>query len=203
MRRTLYLFLATIPWLASCGRENPGSTSSDAILGEAKSQRGWGATIRVSSPAFADGGTIPKVHTCDGDETSPPLAWSDIPRAARALVLICEDPDAPGGTFTHWVLFNLPPALEGLAAGLPPKDQVDLPAASGESPVRALQGTNDFGSPGYGGPCPPGGTHRYVFLLYALDARLESPPGTTRTELLRAMKGHILAEGRLMGRYAR
>jgi Raf kinase inhibitor-like YbhB/YbcL family protein len=115
------------------------------------------------------------------------------------MALIVEDPDAPGGTFTHWVLFDLPPETKGLGEGIPPEGEVRLAPAG----AAARQGKNDFGKLGYGGPCPPRGTHRYVFLLYALDAPLNLKPGATRDQLLRAMKGHILAEGRLMGRYSR
>jgi Raf kinase inhibitor-like YbhB/YbcL family protein len=195
MRRTMISLLIASSWLVSCGRDN----SSDSILAEAKSQRGWGTTIRLESPAFKEGGTIPKVHTCDGKGTSPPLAWPGVPEAARSLALIVEDPDAPGGTFTHWVLFDMPAETKGLGEGIPPEGEVRL--APGGAAAR--QGKNDFGKLGYGGPCPPRGTHRYVFSLCALDARPDLKPRATREELLRAMKGHILAEGRLMGRYSR
>jgi len=195
MRRTMILFLVATPCLVSCGRDN----SSDSILAEPKSSQGRGATIRLESAAFKEGGTIPKVHTCDGRDTSPPLEWSRVPEAARSLSLIVEDPDAPGGTFTHWVLFDLPPDLKGLREGIPPEGEVKLTPGG----ATARQGKNDFGKLGYGGPCPPRGTHRYIFLLYALDAGPNLKPGATREELLRVLKGHILAEGRLMGRYTR
>jgi hypothetical protein len=165
-------------------------------------------TIALRSPAFADGGTIPAEYTCDGAGGSPPLEWSGVPGKAGELALIIDDPDAPMGTFSHWVVVGLTPVVKGLKAGVPA--EAIVPAASmlteGEAGLKAgaRQGKNDFGKVGYGGPCPPSGTHRYVFRIYALDAPLalaaESP---TRSEVLRAIKGHILAEGRLVGRYAR
>jgi Raf kinase inhibitor-like YbhB/YbcL family protein len=195
MRRTMIMLLVATPWLASCSRDN----SSDSILAEPKSRQGQGVTIRLESAAFEEGGTIPKVNTCDGTGTSPPLEWSGVPETARSLSLIVEDPDAPGGTFTHWVLFDLPPDLKGLSEGIPPEGEVKLTPGG----ATARQGKNDFGKLGYGGPCPPGGIHRYNFLLYALDAGPDLKPGATREELLRVLQGHILAEGRLMGRYTR
>jgi Raf kinase inhibitor-like YbhB/YbcL family protein len=195
MRRTMILLLVAVPWLVSCGRDN----SSDAILDEPGSEPGRRATIRLESTAFKEGGMIPKAHTCDGEGTSPPLAWSGVPEAARSLALIGEDPDAHGGTFTHWILFGLPPGLKVLKEGIPADGEVKLTPDG----AAARQGKNDFGTLGYGGPCPPRGTHRYVFLLFALDAGPNLKPGATKDQLLRAMKGHILAEGRLMGRYSR
>jgi Raf kinase inhibitor-like YbhB/YbcL family protein len=165
-------------------------------------------TIALSSPAFADGGMIPKGFTCDGAGGSPPLEWSGVPQSAKELVLIVEDPDAPMGTFSHWVVVNLPPGLKGLKEGVPAEGVI--PAASlvaaGDAELKAgaHQGKNDFGKIGYGGPCPPSGTHHYVFRLYALDAPLTlagDPP--TRPDVLKAIKGHIAAEGRLVGQYAR
>jgi Raf kinase inhibitor-like YbhB/YbcL family protein len=195
MRETMiFLLVATLSLTAGARAGPPG-----VIPAQAELQKGRGATIRLESAAFKDGGTIPKAHTCDGRGTSPPLAWSGVPEAARSMALIVEDPDAPGGTFTHWVLFDLPPETKGLGEGIPPEGEVRLAPAG----AAARQGKNDFGKLGYGGPCPPRGTHRYVFLLYALDAPLNLKPGATRGDLLRAMKGHILAEGRLMGRYSR
>jgi Raf kinase inhibitor-like YbhB/YbcL family protein len=165
-------------------------------------------TIALRSPAFADEGMIPKEFTCDGAGGSPPLECSGVPQNARELALIVDDPDAPMGTFSHWVVVGLPPGLKGLKEGVPAEGI--LPAASmltageAEPKAGARQGKNDFGEVGYGGPCPPSGTHRYVFRLYALDAPLglaeESP---ARSTVLEAVKGHILAEGRLIGRYAR
>jgi len=162
-------------------------------------------TIRLTSPAFAEGGKIPREFTCDGTDRSPPLEWSGVPQTARSLVLICDDPDAPGGTWSHWVLYDLSPSItsldEGVAADLvatlEPRTDVKQPR------LTVIQGRNDFGKIGYGGPCPPRGVHRYFFRLYALDQRTELAPGATRTTVFKAIEGHILAEGHLMGKYAR
>jgi Raf kinase inhibitor-like YbhB/YbcL family protein len=165
-------------------------------------------TISLRSPAFSDGGMIPKEYTCDGSDRSPPLEWSGVPQAARTLALICDDPDAPMGTWSHWVVINLPPVAKGLKEAV--LAEMQLPASSMETagdsdPMNtATQAKNDFGKFGYGGPCPPSGTHRYVFRLYALDFSISwsnLPPD--RVELLKAMQGHILAEGRLTGKFAR
>lgn len=149
----------------------------------------------ISSTAFKDGEYIPARHTCKGQNASPPLAFSGIPEKARSLALILDDPDAPQRTFTHWVIFNLPPGSRGLAEGMPTKGQL---AGS------ALQGKNDAGSLGYHGPCPPPGKpHRYYFKLYALDRLLDLKAGVGKTDLLRAMEGHVLAEAQLMGLFQR
>jgi Raf kinase inhibitor-like YbhB/YbcL family protein len=165
-------------------------------------------TITLRSAAFSDGGLIPKAHTCDGEDRSPPLEWSGVPGTARSLALICDDPDAPMGTFSHWVLFNLPPRVQALPEGDSAAATITAPAsepggASGAEAPRPQPGKNDFGKLGYGGPCPPSGTHRYIFRLYALDTRLGLTSSATRADVLQASRGHILAEGRLMGRYAR
>ena len=148
----------------------------------------------ITSSAFSEGGAIPKHYTCDGPDVSPDLAWSGIPDGIASLALICDDPDAPMGTWVHWVLFNIPADADGLAAEIPS----DAALENG-----ARHGTNDFRRLGYGGPCPPGGTHRYFFKLYALDTMLELDSGISKAQLLEAMEGHILAEGQLMGTYSR
>ena len=150
--------------------------------------------LTVTSTAFEDGGMIPVRHTCDGDDLSPPLGWSGIPEGTRSLALICDDPDAPMGTWVHWVVFSMPPEAGGLSEGVPPER--DLRDGT-------RQGMNDFRKIGYGGPCPPGGTHRYFFTLYALDVPVALESGATKAELLKAVEGHVLARGRLMGRYSR
>ena len=140
-------------------------------------------TILIESPAFMGGGIIPKLYTCDGKDLSPPLTWSGIPANARSLALICEDPDAPMGTWTHWVIFDIPAGVGGLGEGIPAQERVTMPA--GEETAR--QGMNDFKKTGYGGPCPPSGSHRYIFRIYALDTELGLGPKTTRQDLLRSM----------------
>ena len=150
--------------------------------------------ITITSSAFIDGGIIPKKHTCDGSNISPPLSWSGLPKGARSIALICDDPDAPAGTWVHWVLFNIPVTVRELPRDIPAEKTLD----SG-----AQHGINDFRKYGYGGPCPPSGTHRYYFKIYALNSRLALQPGITKAELIKAMAGHILSEGRLMGTYKR
>jgi Raf kinase inhibitor-like YbhB/YbcL family protein len=146
--------------------------------------------IELTSTAFSEGATLPTPHTGDGADTSPPLAWSDPPANTTSFALICDDPDAPRGTWVHWVLFNLSADTRVLKEGA--------------EPAGATQGTNDFGNLGYGGPAPPKGKpHRYFFKLYALDTTLELPAGATKAQVVDAMKGHILAEGQLMGKYQR
>ena len=148
----------------------------------------------ITSSAFSEGQAIPNRYTCDGPDVSPDLAWSGVPEGASSLALICDDPDAPMGTWVHWVLFNIPADTEALPAEMPS----DAILENG-----ARHGTNDFRKLGYGGPCPPGGTHRYFFKLYALNTELNLDSGVTKSELLEAMEGHILAEGQLMGTYSR
>jgi Raf kinase inhibitor-like YbhB/YbcL family protein len=151
--------------------------------------------LDVTSTAFQEGQTIPTRYTADGENVSPPLQWPQAPDKTQSFALICEDPDAPRGTFTHWVLFNLPADSRQLTERMPHEATL----AGG-----AAQGTNDFRKVGYGGPSPPPGKpHRYFFNLFALDRRLDLPASTTRDKLLSAMKGHILAEGHLMGKYGR
>jgi Raf kinase inhibitor-like YbhB/YbcL family protein len=143
----------------------------------------------LQSTAFRHGDPIPPRHTCDGEDRSPPLSWSGVPQAARSLALIADDPDAPAGTFTHWLGWSLDPGAPGLGEGEP-------------APV---EGRNDFGTIGYRGPCPPRGhgPHRYVFRLYVLDAVPVLPSGAGRGELERAMAGHTLATAELIGTYER
>ncbi len=148
----------------------------------------------IKSTAFHEGEMIPSKYTCEGQDVSVPLEWQSAPSTAKSLALIADDPDAPAGTWVHWVIFNMPPAAAGLPENVPPKESL----SNG-----ALQGKNDFGNYGYGGPCPPGGTHRYYFKLYALDSMLKLSAGITKAELLKAMEGHIVAQAQIMGRYSR
>jgi hypothetical protein len=149
--------------------------------------------MNLTSTSFNDGSLIPAKFTCSGAGISPQLAWSAPPAKTASLALIVTDPDAPRGTWVHWVLYNLPAGTRALPEGLP---------VLGQLPDGALQGRNDFGNIGYGGPCPPPGSpHHYVFTLYALDAKLNLPAGATRAQVEAALPGHILASGRLVGLY--
>ena len=150
--------------------------------------------IKVSSPAFEEGGMIPAKYTADGRDISPPLKFDNVPQEAKSLALISDDPDAPVGTWLHWLVWNIPVGISELAEAMAPNGQLS---------DGTRQGTTDFGRTGYGGPAPPSGTHRYYFKVYALDCLLELKPGATRSELEKAMKGHILAQGQLMGKYQR
>jgi Raf kinase inhibitor-like YbhB/YbcL family protein len=147
------------------------------------------AELALTSAAFGNGEEIPRRHTCDGDDVSPPLAWSGQPAETESLALVLDDPDAPGGTFTHWLAWGIDPAARGL----------------GEGQAAPAEGRNDFGSAGYGGPCPPPGhgQHRYVFHLHALDTTLELDAGADKGDVERALTDHVLATAELTGTYER
>ena len=150
--------------------------------------------MELTSTAFDSGELIPSRYTCDGEDLLPPLAWSGVPDSARSLMLIVDDPDAPGGTWVHWVVYDLPTDVKGFPSGIALEQLKSWGAA---------QGRNSWGRDDWGGPCPPSGTHRYYFKLYALDAKLGLEPGATKQEVLEAAAGHVLAQGELMGRYRR
>lgn len=153
------------------------------------------ATMSLSSPAFQEGGSIPVKYTGDGQNISPPLQWGEPTQQTKTLALIVDDPDAPVRVFTHWVLFNIPADVHQLAEGIPAQETLEN---------GALQGKNDFGQIGYGGPAPPSGSvHHYRFTLYALDMPLDLKPGVSKNQVLDAIKGHILAQGQLTGTYRR
>jgi Raf kinase inhibitor-like YbhB/YbcL family protein len=173
----LFILLATL--LAGCRSAPPPPTEAT------KSE----LTLPITSPAFGEGEIIPQQFTCDGSDLSPQLDWTSVPQGSQSLALIVDDPDAPIGTWVHWVLFDLPPDLVSLPEG-----------ASGTG----TQGTNSFKKLTYGGPCPPKGSpHRYYFKLYALDTLMNLEEGASKAELENAMQGHILAQGQLMGKYGR
>jgi len=152
-------------------------------------------SFQLSSNAFDEGDDIPLLHTCDGADLSPPLVWTDPPEGTVSMALMCDDPDAPGGNWSHWVLWGLGPDIRGLAQGQPTDPELDR---------GVRQGTNDFRQLGYGGPCPPKGKpHRYFFRLFALDTAINLAAGADRRKLREAIEGHILAEAQLMGRYGR
>jgi len=146
-------------------------------------------TMKISSPAFEDNSPIPSKYTCDGEDINPPLEIKHIPEGTQSLVLIVDDPDAPSGTFLHWLVWNISPETNFIKEN-------SLPAG-------AVQGKNDFGKENYGGPCPPFGQHRYFFRLYALDKKLNLPVGSKLKEVEKAMQGHILGESQLVGLYQR
>ncbi|HVB33998.1 MAG TPA: YbhB/YbcL family Raf kinase inhibitor-like protein [Patescibacteria group bacterium] len=174
--------------LLACG------TASSAVE-SAGMGKGMAVSFALHSPQWQPAGNIPRQFTCDGQDVSPPLRWGAAPAGTQSLSLLVEDPDAPGGTFIHWVLYDLPPAARELPENLPPE---------GELPSGARQGRNSFGRVGYGGPCPPPGpAHRYYFRLYALDRKTGLGAGAGRADLDRAMRGHILAQAELMGHYKR
>lgn len=150
--------------------------------------------LTITSSAFKQDGMIPSQYSCDGRDVSPPLSWSEGPAGTQSYALITDDPDAPMGTWVHWVMYNIPKEVSELVEEVPTVEKLKN---------NALQGKNDFGRYGYGGPCPPGGTHRYYFKIYALDTMIQSGPGLTKKQLLKAMEGHILAQGELMGKYSR
>lgn len=150
--------------------------------------------MKLISSVFDEGAMIPSKYTCDGADVSPPLKWGELPDGTKSLALICDDPDAPVGTWVHWVYYDIPAETEGLPENV----------ATNERPVEGgTQGINDFRKIGYGGPCPPGGTHRYYFKLYALDIPLNLSSGATKKQLLKAMENHIIGQAQLMGKYRR
>jgi Raf kinase inhibitor-like YbhB/YbcL family protein len=147
------------------------------------------STIQITSPAFQNNGLIPRQYTCDGKDINPPLMIADCPQGTKSLALICDDPDAPGGTWVHWVIWNIDPSTKGIKENI--------------VPTGAIVGVNDFRQNRYGGPCPPSGTHRYFFKVYALDTVLGISPNASKADLEKAMKGHILGQGQLIGLYKR
>jgi len=180
----------TIVWIAAfssgllaCGGDRPAVVDGSLPV------------LRLESDAFEAEGTIPQLYTCDGSDVSPPLSWSEPPAGTKSLALIVDDVDAPVGTWVHWVLFNIPAQARALPEAVPADPIVQ---GLGE------HGSNSWGDLGYGGPCPPqGNPHRYTFRLYALDTTLDLGAGASRADLDRAMEGHILGAGQLVGRYGR
>lgn len=150
------------------------------------------STMKITSPAFQHEGMIPPKYTCKGEDKSPQLNWENAPANVKSFVLICDDPDAPIGTWDHWILFNIPPTANQLEEGIPPK---------AELPDGSKHGKNSWGRTDYGGPCPPFGTHRYFFKLYALDTILNLKSGASKKDVLKAMDNHILEQAELMGKF--
>ncbi len=181
----LILFFLS-PFTANCQSQKSGSNPTSG---------GSAMSLSLQTSAFKSGGEIPAQFTCSGADSSPALTWSGAPQGTQAFALIVDDPDAPSGTFIHWVIYDIPANATSLAERVAKSDQL---------PDGSRQGKNGFGRLGYGGPCPPPGKpHRYFFKLYALDSKLNLPAGASKTEVEQAMKGHILAQGELMGTYRR
>ncbi len=180
--------------IAACGDGAETPTESPSVT-ETAADDGGVAALSVRSDAFGPDEAVPPRFTCDGEDTSPALSWSDAPQDTQSYVLIVDDPDAPGGVFTHWVAYNIPTGAGSLPEGV---EKTERPQSGG------LQGRNDFGDIGYGGPCPPSGpAHRYQFTLYALDGLLDLGPGASKEDVLDAVQGHVLAEAQLVGSYGR
>ena len=150
--------------------------------------------MRITSPAFSEGSPIPKQYSCDGENISPLLEWEGVPAGVESFALIVDDPDAPGKIFVHWVMYDIPGKSRSLQENYP-KQEVDSDGSK--------QGVNSFGKTGYGGPCPPGGRHRYYFKLFALDTTLDAEAGLSKREILSRIESHTLAEAQLMGTYSR
>jgi Raf kinase inhibitor-like YbhB/YbcL family protein len=176
---TVLLFLL----LTACGSTSPEPAAPAPA-----------ARFDLNSPVFSQAEAISPRHSCDGEDISPPLQWGDPPAGTQSLVLICDDPDAPGGTWVHWLLYNIPADSRALDENVAPEETL---------PDGSRQGKNSWGRTSYGGPCPPSGTHRYFFRLYALDTVLELPTRVDKESLLEAMEGHILGQAELMGTYTR
>jgi len=184
----IFLIIALLVLLSGCISDQPEQeiqTDEKTIMKQ----------ISISSDAFNDGGSLPIEHTCDGEDRSPALSWDTIPAGTQSIALIVDDPDAPGKTWVHWVIYNIPASSTGLPAAVPKDSSLD---------DGSLQGKNDFGRIGYNGPCPPPGKpHKYFFRVYALDTALSLKSGAAKSQLEAAMSGHILAQGEMIGKYGR
>lgn len=194
--KKIFIFFIAILFIISCGKktdeqnfqqnkqQNPTQIKNENRSGD----------LKITSTTFKEGGMIPKGCSCDGANSSPQLSWSGAPDGVKSFAIIADDPDAPMGTWVHWVIFNIPPNISSLNENLPKDKTLDN---------GAIQGKNDFGKTGYDGPCPPGGTHRYFFKLYALDTVLDNDGGITKADFLKSAEGHIVAQAQLMGKYSR
>ena len=191
--RMILIFSLCLLHVVACGSRQqsvePAATPQPSTTAPAAPQK---SEIKLTSTAFKEGEAIPRGYTCDGANVSPPLEWTGIPKTAKTIALIADDPDAPSGTFVHWVLYNLPAEGLGLIENTPQTETLN---------GGGTQGKNGFEKVGYGGPCPPSGTHRYFFKLYALDAELSLKPGASKDEVETAMQGHIVGQAQLMGTY--
>jgi Raf kinase inhibitor-like YbhB/YbcL family protein len=184
LSRGSMLLIPAVALMIGCGEQKRGGEEPDIPKGV--------PTMQLTSTAFKEGEAIPASHGNEDQNLSPPLKWSDVPPNVKSFALICDDPDAPRGTWVHWILFNIPADTRELKS-----------AADGKVNIAgAVQGKNDFKELGYGGPAPPSGTHRYYFKLYALDKTLDLKEGATKDDVVKAVKDHIVAQGQLMGKFS-
>lgn len=184
MKRLFILMLPAIACIAGCKEQQPPAAENGENA----------MALKVTSSAFTEGQMIPAKYTADGQDVSPPLAWDNVVQGTKSFALVSDDPDAPMGTWVHWLIWNIPPDQNQLDEGIGAKENL---------PGGAVQGTTSFKRVGYGGPAPPSGTHRYYFKVYALDTTLDLASKATKKDLEKAMQGHILAQGQIMGRYSR
>ncbi|MHA2620810.1 MAG: YbhB/YbcL family Raf kinase inhibitor-like protein [bacterium JZ-2024 1] len=193
--RGLVVFAMVI--LASgCQKQKSEEAPADGeeVTGPGGPETGQAAVFRLTSTAFKDGEAIPGDYTCDGRNVSPPLSWENAPKGAEGFAIIMDDPDAPRGTFTHWIIVNIPANETGLQEGIPKTEKLEN---------GAIQGKNSAGEIGYFGPCPPSGTHRYIFRIYALHMKLDLQPGADIAQVEATMRDHIMGKAELMGTYSR
>lgn len=188
MRVLLFVLISSIFFLyCACGKSEKKEKKENK---EVKMYE-----LKIFSSSFKNGEMVPSKYTCEGEDISPQIGWGELPVEVKSLALVCDDPDAPGGDFVHWVIFNIPNETDSLPEGLAPRDTLDF---------GAIQGMTDFGSVGYGGPCPPrGSVHHYHFKLYGLDKMLEADKNITKDELLKKMEAHIVAKGEIVGLFKR
>ncbi len=189
MKKIVVFVMSVLILMLACKSDQQRKGKGSATNTSGKSE-GVTMTFQITSKSFKNGEAIPQKYTCEGTDVSPELSWTEPPEGTVELVLICDDPDAPMGNWNHWIVYGLLPGTRGIFEGA--------------EKLPGIQGTNDFGKTGYGGPCPPPGKpHRYYFKLYALDTKLGLSPGVRREDILKAMEGHILAEAQIMGTYSR
>lgn len=184
-----FLLLTSIALAACSSTTQPGTQTPTSSASPANK-----SALILTSTAFKEGQPIPRQYTCDGVNVSPPLEWTGVPRNAKTLAIIADDPDAPAGTWVHWVLYNTPAKNIGFVENVPATENLK---------AGGFQGKNDFGKIGYGGPCPPSGTHRYFFKIFAVDTELPLKAGAAKADVEKAMEGHIVGQGQLMGTYSR
>jgi Raf kinase inhibitor-like YbhB/YbcL family protein len=191
----LLLLMGLTLGVYGCETETPATATPSAVI-PLPSDEPEASSLQFSmtSPAFSQGEPIPTQYTCDGEDISPPLAWQNPPEDTQSFALIADDPDAPSGTWVHWVLYNLPADARGVPQGVPTENEL---SGGGQ------HGSNSWNRLGYGGPCPPGGTHRYFFKLYAVDTILDLEPGVRKDALTQGLDGHVLAQTEIMGTYSR